>query len=69
VQLFTGEDTDPLEVSMFSAYWNLVAIDFFFIGTVTAAIAIFTTALARREDRDTRSTRSVPDQEVLRRAG
>jgi len=53
---------------MFSAYWNLIALDFVFIGTVTAAIAIFTIALARREDRETRSTRIVPDQEVLRRA-
>jgi hypothetical protein len=68
VQLFSGEDTDLLEVSMFSAYWNLIIVDFGFIGAVTAAIALFTIALARKEDRERRSTQIVPDQEILRRA-
>jgi hypothetical protein len=53
---------------MLSSYWQLIVTDFAFIGGITAAITIFTIALARKEDRETGSTRIDQDQEILRRA-
>jgi hypothetical protein len=53
---------------MLNDYWRLIVTDFGFIGGITAAIAIFTFALARKEERETQSRSDNGDREALRRA-
>jgi len=51
-----------------SYYWTLVATDFVFTGSITAAIIIFTIALARKEAREATSTSDRDNAKSLRQA-
>jgi len=53
---------------MISEYWSLIATDIGFTGSVTAAIIVFTLALARKETHPAASTSDQGNTDSLRKA-
>ena len=68
MQRSSREDIDHSEVAIVSYYWTLVATDFGYIGSITAAIVIFTVALARKEAHKAKSPANPDKAELLRQA-